>query len=364
MEIAGIDDGLVTLAGDDRQQVALSMLRQLQPQANPKPAAENKQAAITVELVGGGRIFADDLRLENDRFELAWQYGRLPLLIDAVRAIRLRPRSAHPPLKEALAEETEEDRFFVEVDDSLESIAGFLLEIDEAEVHLEWKGRERALPRTSVYGIVVAAIAPPVTPPLRCRLDLRDGSSLWALPQFLPHPAESPRELAVEVGGHRISLPWQDVVRIAVVSDRLQFLSDLEPSDLRQQPIVAPRRFWQRDRNVTGAPLSLDGRRYEKGLGVASGTELTFAIGQHDLFAATIGVDDQTGGRGKCIFAVLADGRLLCEHEMKRGTAPRELRLDVRGKQQLTLRVLPADDLDLGDHANWCDACLLTQDAL
>jgi hypothetical protein len=43
-----------------------------------------------------------------------------------------------------------------------------------------------------------------------------------------------------------------------------------------------------------------------------------------------------------------------------RGTdPPHELRLLIKGREQIMLLVEPGEGLDMADHANWCDARLI-----
>jgi hypothetical protein len=149
---------------------------------------------------------------------------------------------------------------------------------------------------------------------------------------------------------------------LTVRSDRLQFLSDLKPLEAEQQPVVSFPRPWRNDRSVEGNTLTLSGVSYDKGLGVAPSSRLVYALdGQVDVFAATIGIDAETGGRGDCVFAVLGDGKELFRLQVRGKDPAHKLRLDVRGVKQLELIVEPGEDLDLGDHADWADACLIRQ---
>jgi hypothetical protein len=126
------------------------------------------------------------------------------------------------------------------------------------------------------------------------------------------------------------------------------------------EPTVTLAMPWQRDRSVSGKPLLMSGRAYEKGLGVHARNLLRYDIGgQFDAFAATIGLDAAAEGRGDCVFVVRADGRELLRQRVRGQETPREIKLDVRGARQLTLLVEPGEDLDLADHANWANARLM-----
>ncbi|MEX0585305.1 MAG: NPCBM/NEW2 domain-containing protein, partial [Pirellulales bacterium] len=52
---------------------------------------------------------------------------------------------------------------------------------------------------------------------------------------------------------------------------------------------------------------------------------------------------------------VLADGKEVLRQRMRGGEAPKEIRVSTAGADQVTLVVEPGEDLDLADHADWCD---------
>jgi hypothetical protein len=141
-------------------------------------------------------------------------------------------------------------------------------------------------------------------------------------------------------------------------------LSDLTPVAVDEEPVVAYPRAWQRDRSVAGGPLTVGGQTFTKGIGVQAYSRLTFEAGaKFDVFTATIGIDDATAGRGDCLFVVLGDDQELFRKRMKATDAPSDLRVDIRGVKNVSLVVEPGEDLDLGDHADWCDACLIRTSA-
>ncbi|MEX2026603.1 MAG: NPCBM/NEW2 domain-containing protein, partial [Pirellulaceae bacterium] len=113
---------------------------------------------------------------------------------------------------------------------------------------------------------------------------------------------------------------------------------------------------WRRDRSVMGRTLKLAGRTFEKGIGVHATSRLTFdAGGKYDELAAEIGIDAETGGKGDCVFSVLADGEALFTKRVRGTDAPQSIRIPIAGKQEVTLVVESGEGLDLADHADWCD---------
>jgi hypothetical protein len=324
--------------------------------APQKPA----DAAVIVELAGGGRVLASGVTMADERCHVTWQVAeRLSFPIDVLRAIRFEPKVDLEAFDRALATPSPNaDRLFVKADDRVEVVPGLLELLDAEKVVFQFEGQQQTLPRGKLYGIVLAQLAGEQTGAAKCRVELQDGSSLRGTTVTL----QSDRLTLQLSAATKVELPWAAVSRVDVRSSRMVFLSDLDPVEAVQQPLVTFGRPWQRDRSVGGRSLSLGDRKFEKGLGVHSLCRLSYdAKGTYDQLAAVIGIDAETGGKGDCVFTVLGDGRQLFTARIKGNDPPQELRLDIRGVKQLTLLVEPGEDLDLADHANWCDVRLIRQ---
>lgn len=367
-QVTGIsDEGLVEIAGQDP--IPLAGLRQItrsQPKAPPDLDTASTTPAV-VELVGGGRIVAAQVTLDDEACQLRWAYGeKLALGIDSIKAIRFFPDKPDPDFEAALKGESEEiDRIFLRVEEKLEVLRGLIESLDDKEIVFEYQGKESRLPRARLFGVIVAAIGAADAPADECLVRMAAGSSTWgeslgelALWGKLESLADG--EIRLEVAGEMIALPWANVVSITVRSDRIVFLSDLKPVTAVQEPILAPQRPWQADRTVAGQTLTLRKQTFEKGLGVASYSKLVYELpGQYETFAATLGIDDETDGAGDAVFVVLGDGRELFRLRATGTDNPHQLRLDVSGVRRLELIVEPGEQLDLADHADWADACLI-----
>jgi hypothetical protein len=107
--------------------------------------------------------------------------------------------------------------------------------------------------------------------------------------------------------------------------------------------------------------MMLDGRLFEKGIGVHSRTELDYELGgKYEAFVATLGIDDAVRPRGSVVYQVLGDGDMLHETAVLTGTSePYTCVVEVVGVNTLTLIVDYGDSLDLSDHADWGSARLL-----
>jgi hypothetical protein len=223
-------------------------------------------------------------------------------------------------------------------------------------VAFDWEGETRRIPYDRVYAIVLARLGPAHDATGGCAVTTTDGSTITGRVAGL---AEG--KLAVRL--HKqiaLSVSWDDVQSMTVKSDRLVFLSDLKPASTQVRPIVTLERPPQFDRGVMGGPLSMAGQTFDKGIGVMSRTEIAFEQPSgFDALSATIGIDDSAAERGNCQFVVLLDGREAFRRAMTGKTPPQEIRVSTAGARRVTLVVEPGDDLDLADHADWCDARFL-----
>ncbi len=334
----------------------LDDLQLIQLSSAPIPPPLEKPAVV-VELVGGGNVCAKQVTIADDQCTITWAYGdALKVPIDAIRAVRLQPAVESEEFNKSLAAPAADfDRIFVKVEGKIDSLTGLVSKLTETEIALELDGQVRNLPRDRVVGIVVALAAPETRLP-RCTFYLRDGSLLGGdLVSVAGNKAQ------VQVGGNsQIAVPWEAVHRVVVRSSRVLYLSDLKPAAFKQQSIVTLVRPWQRDRSITGKPLTLGTRTFEKGIGLQSHSELTFdAPEEFDVLSATIGIDADAAGKGDCQFEVHVDGVRLFSERVRGSDPPRDIQVPVTRAKQITLVVLPGADLDLADHADWADVRLL-----
>lgn len=337
--------------------LTLDDLRAITVKSPASSPATEKPVVVVVDLVGGGSVAAQQVTIADDQCTIRWSLGEpLKVPIDALRAIRFQPTVANEEFNKSLAAPAADvDRLFVNIDGKIDSITGLVTGLTDAELAIEVDGQVRTLPRDRVFGIVVALAAPETRLP-RCTFHLADGSVLGG--DFV---SLAGGKAQIQVAGNsRVEVPWDAVSRIVVRSSRVVYLSDLKPVDFKQQVIVTLRRPWQRDKCVTGKPLTLGGRTFEKGIGLQSQAELTFDIpGEYDVLAATIGIDDDTGDKGDCIFEVVVDGQRLFSQRVRGTDPPQDIQVPVARGKRVSLVVLPGEDLDLADHADWADVRLL-----
>jgi len=246
--------------------------------------------------------------------------------------------------------------------DDIKTVRGTLLSLGLEGGKFRFQDRERAFALDSLVGIVLAAgLAPPdgagachPGPPVL--VALRDGTRL---PGCL---AESdPRLVRVHTAfAGIVDLPVDQVLDLAFRNDRVVWLSDLEPVERHIDGLLHAPWPVQKDRSVAGRPITLDGRRFDRGLGVHSRTELTYDTGGRCTgFFALAGIDDAVRPRGHVVFRALLDGKPWFSSKPVTGRDPAiEVRADLVDVRTLTLVVEYGEEMDLADQANWADARL------
>jgi len=161
--------------------------------------------------------------------------------------------------------------------------------------------------------------------------------------------------------GVSIRVAMARVAALGFMGGRFVHLSDLNWTSIKREPFfplpdgpaagamldfVCPVRL---DRSPDGRPITLDNRRYFKGIGVRPRTELVYALqGNEREFQAVCGIDDEVlgpgygrgAGTGSVVFSVYVDDRKVYESpRVVGGKPPQQVRVKLDGGKQLRLVV-------------------------
>ncbi len=142
-------------------------------------------------------------------------------------------------------------------------------------------------------------------------------------------------------------------------SDSL-FLSDYTPYSVQNGlgPIAYDQRAGGSGDN-DGGSMNLDGITYAKGLGVHSGSSITFNLntGFHRFFKATIGIDDAVASGASVQFKVYGNNTLLYTSGTKtQATASENISVLIAGYTTLRLEVTNVSGTLANNQANWANA--------
>ena len=167
-----------------------------------------------------------------------------------------------------------------------------------------------------------------------------------------------------------ITLDENALISVTMKNGRYVYLSDMPFGDKpEERPFFLPSDFKyddylfkvRRDQAQGGGPISIRGKVYAKGLGVHAISKLTFDLNRgYKRFISSIGIDDCARELGSVEFKVYADGKLVFESGVLRGTAPvKNIDIDVLNVRKLVLEVTAGGDDDQLDRADWANAKLV-----
>jgi alpha-galactosidase len=133
---------------------------------------------------------------------------------------------------------------------------------------------------------------------------------------------------------------------------------DVELSDLDLSLFSSGWSETKANLSVSGEPLSIAGKQYDKGVGTHAYSEAFIRLdGQKGRFTAFVGVDDHATDTASVNFFVFTNkGLAFNSGIMHLGDAPKRVDVDLLGVTDLCLIVEPTADGDGWDHADWADA--------
>jgi len=326
------------------------------------------EAKLWVELRDGSGLAATEYTTADGKATIlnaGATKHELPL--DRVRWVRFGAADQVPaPLVKQWNEITEKDApgdlLVVKKDDALDYLEGVIRGVDAEVCRFELDGEEIPVKRPKIAGLVYAQHEKTeIDEPLGL-LKTTDGTKLQLKSFEL-----AGEKLRVETtAGTTHEIPLETVARFDFSSGKIAFLSDLEPESASYTPLVGFEKppeglldFYQyrRDVGFEQNPLRLDGHVFNKGLSLATRTELVYKLpDKYRWFRATAGIDDATRETGSVHLEIKGDGKSLWQGEV-RGTDPAQaLELDVSGVKRLEIVADFGDGLDIGDRLDLGDA--------
>jgi alpha-galactosidase len=110
------------------------------------------------------------------------------------------------------------------------------------------------------------------------------------------------------------------------------------------------------DKTPKDSPLTVAGRKFERGVGAQAETTLALAPNGAARFSGFAGVDDATESGDAVVFEVRGDGRSLWRAELRKGEGATPFDLDVRGVKGLLLAAEDTGNATSRAYADWADA--------
>lgn len=135
----------------------------------------------------------------------------------------------------------------------------------------------------------------------------------------------------------------------------ITYLSDLNWESIKT---TYPQLPTQKNKSVYSQPITINGVKYDKGLGTHACSEIVYNLGMnYTNFETLIGVDSEVGNHGSVVFQVFADDMKIYDSGVVTGVQPSQnVRLNVTGVRKLKLVVNDSGDGIDNDHADWANA--------
>jgi|SRR5579872_3788155 len=320
-----------------------------------------------VAFIDGTRLTLGNFSVAGDKVNCETSYGKFSLSVSRVSHVRFGISTSK--LDEAwaalLARESKNDLLVVKKDDVLDFLSGEVGDVagqgdsgDKIAFLLD--GDEVPVAREKVYGIIFHRRAPSIGKSA-CQVRLTQGDAL-NVARF----AWDGNSLKLRlVAGSDVVVPAPLVAAIDFSADRIKYLSDLKPRDVKYVPFFDIYLYeYRRDKSLDGTPLTLAGKSYARGLAIHSKATLKYRIGgEYTRFRAVAGIDDSVRGQNKhenVQLVITGDGKKLFDQEVKTIDAPRPIDLDVTGVRDFEILVDFGSDMrDVADHLDLADAKLI-----
>ena len=320
-------------------------------------AAVTTPLSVVLEFANGDRLAVQSVALNGDALAAEVDAGiMLDVPLETLRGIAFR---ALPDEQAAmfLREDGADDLLLLTNGDQL---AGQVLGMSDQAVTLDVAGNATAVPRSRVAAV---SFSPELVDPavIQGPRQIVQTAGGWLTVRELHQRGDGTWQATT---GFDTDITWRAdaVTRVLFAGERVEFLSEHEPTTIAFTPYLHRRWPLRTDRAVTGAPLRLAGQLFPKGLGVHSGSRVTYALaGRYESLALTAALDPSAGLVGNVEFVIELDGReAVRSGPVSAANPPLQVSaLDVRDVQTLSLIVDFGHNGDIRDQANWIDALLV-----
>ena len=338
-----------------------------------EPIAAVQQRAVVhlfgITAWGPAKVGADTVSIEGEQVSLVGRIGQLQLPLQTVRAIVWRDSAV---VQQSIENQsTELDRVIVDVDGKPQTVNGIVEAVTSESVSVNYKGKLRSIGIAKINAIVLADVGYQAPTGVLASVLTTEGDRFFgSIQSWSVESQEAIVKLAINDQKNTIPIPAKRVAEIQIQSDRLLFLSKVEPIAINETTDFVEARPFQRDRSVTGGKLQIRGADnqpilFNNGIGSQATSELTYANDRKfNRLLATVGIDLATKGRGDCRVVVKTDGVEVFNQQLTALGDPIELNVDVTNASRVSLVVLPGREFDLADHVVWGNAKLInTKDA-
>ncbi len=344
--------------GDD---VNLDSILSIQTNRVVKPVVSRMQVFLVGDTAWGmARVGAENVRIEGDKVSLAGGAGKFELPLQTVRAIVWRDSKT---VQQAIAKPSADiDRVIVNVDGAAQTVSGVIEGVSSDAVRIDYKGKVRSIGIAKVNAIVLANVGYKEPAGVVGSVATTDGARFFGAIRSWSDDSIVTLAIAKDT---TLEFHARQLAEVQIKSDRVLFLSKVEPVAVNETTDFVEPRSFQRDQSVTGGELQIRGAddrpiTFGNGIGAQATSELTYVNDKKfNRLVATVGIDLATQGRGDCRVVVKTDGVEVFSQRVTGNSDPLELDLDVASAGRVSLVVLPGREFDLADHVVWGDVKLV-----
>lgn len=382
-----VSGALVSLDGErlvidaDGQEKSFRLAELISATRRDGPAA-GPSADILVKLVDGSQLAASAYTVESGKAKITLRGGQsVEAATASIDSVRLKKHRDELQKQWLAIEERESagDRIVIRktstvtVENGLEKVdkevvaldwlEGVLYDITDGQVQFKFNDTLIPVKREKVEGVFYFHAARGSLPDPLCRI--RDASgSAWDVRSLA---LAGDKLQVVSNSGVRAALPLDEITKFDFSTGKILYLSDAEPERVEWTPFFPPtspsEKQWFSPQNdgkggFAGGRLELNNRQFTKGLAVHSRTQLVYRVPEgFKRFAALAGIDDRVRSLGSVHLVITGDGETLLEQDVTgKDEEPLAIDLEIDGVRRLGILVDYADNADIADHLNLCNA--------
>ncbi len=238
----------------------------------------------------------------------------------------------------------------------LQPVTGAVKGIADDSLQFEFQGKVRGIKLAKVASIQRKASSPAAGTSASGILELSNSMQLAGSLKSLSNSA------AV------VELPWKQsldldkrgLTSLFVRNGRSVPLTDLEPSKVEYTPFLDRVLPYRKNESLTGSPLAIGDKKFDRGLCAHSGTKLVYELGgEFEKLRLQVGLQKDDGARGQAVVRIKGDDTVLAEKPVAGKSAVEAVDVSVAGKKTLVIEVDYGDGLDVGDHVVLGDPVLV-----
>jgi hypothetical protein len=354
-----------------------------------------KSAEILVTMIDGTRVYCSGYTVASGKATLTISGDqKLETPTASITSVQLKKPNDEELQKQWLAIQEREsagDRVVIRktstvvVDDdglektedkvtALDWLEGVLYDVTDEIVQFKFNDTLIPVKREKVEGVFYFHAAGGRSADPVCRVLQADGSAWNARSITLEGDAVQ----LVSTTGLKATLPIQQIEKFDFSTGKILYLSDAEPELVQWTPFIAPtsesEKLWYAPQpdgkggfaggsmilsvpNANGNQKTVE---YRKGLAIHSRTRMVYRIPEgFQRFAALAGIDERVrvSQGGSVDLVITGDGETLLEKRITgKDESPLPIDLDIAGVRRLGILVDWADNADIGDHLNLCNA--------